>query len=151
MVEGVYVLSDGYPEYMSRLLERVYPLRADAESVIALGNLTLLGVSLSPIPGADGKDLSEIEVPHDRNFFPDMPRWAFKRTRALRRGSARYESIASRAMNTCNPPETRAAARQSRPKSETDATFAMSGFPNVADALKRLSRRIQNFQRGCQP
>lgn len=114
MVEGVYVLSDGYPEYTSRLLERVYPLRADAESVIALGNLTLLGVSLSPIPGADGKDLSEIEVTHDRNFFPDMPRRAFKRTRALRRGSARYESIARARYEYLQSPRTPAPPPDSR-------------------------------------
>ena len=77
---AVYCHYNGEPDYMLMMLERVYPTLEDAKRILSLGDISILGASLDPLPIPEGADKntgsSTIEMPSLGNFQGTPCDWA---------------------------------------------------------------------------
>ena len=82
--------TDGYPEWVGRLLLINYPSREKAEEVISLGDLSCLGMTLDPkVKSGDDIDI-EGTTAHHRDWGRD---WAEVGPRELPIGFAQFDRI----------------------------------------------------------
>ena len=83
--------TDGYPEWVGRLLLTYYPTRDKALTVIGLGDLSSLGRSLDARPESkDGIPSDDGSVAHHRDWQRD---WAEVGPRKLKKGFLGFDQL----------------------------------------------------------